>query len=65
MFYLLQVFARDEEIDRLSKMLSGGRPSDTLALEVKNRANEKMISHLNIQVSTSIFLQNRMIFFIC
>ncbi|XP_036364185.1 testis-specific gene 10 protein-like isoform X2 [Octopus sinensis] len=31
-------------------MLSGGRPSDTLALEVKNRANEKMISHLNIQV---------------
>lgn len=45
-----QVSTRDEEIDRLSKMLSGGRPSDTLALEVKNRANEKMISHLNIQV---------------
>ncbi|XP_029644182.1 centrosomal protein of 135 kDa-like isoform X1 [Octopus sinensis] len=45
-----QVSARDDEIDRLNKMLSGGRPSDTLALEVKNRANEKMISHLNIQV---------------
>ncbi|GAB1601649.1 centrosomal protein of 135 kDa-like [Argonauta hians] len=45
-----QVSLRDDEIDRLSKMLSGGRPSDTLALEVKNRANEKMISHLNIQV---------------
>lgn len=45
-----QVSARDEEIERLGRMLSGGRPSDTLALEVKNRANEKMISHLNIQV---------------
>ena len=31
-------------------MLDGGRPSDVVALEAKNRANERMISHLNIQV---------------
>ncbi len=31
-------------------MLEGGRPGDVVALEAKNRANERMISHLNIQV---------------
>lgn len=31
-------------------MLEGGRPSDVVALEARNRANERMISHLNIQV---------------
>lgn len=46
-----QVEARDEEIDRLTKMLDGGRPSDVVSLDAKNRANERMISHLNIQVS--------------
>ena len=36
-------------------MLEGGRPSDVVALEARNRANERMISHLNIQVlSTKI-----------
>ncbi|XP_064608998.1 centrosomal protein of 135 kDa-like [Liolophura sinensis] len=45
-----QVEARDAEIDRLSRMLDGGRPSDVVALESRNRANERMISHLNIQV---------------
>jgi len=46
----LKVEGRDEEIDRLHKMLDGGRPSDVVALEARNRANERMISHLNIQV---------------
>jgi len=32
-------------------MLEGGRPHDVVALEAKNRTNERMISHLNIQVS--------------
>ncbi|KAJ8298507.1 hypothetical protein KUTeg_025038 [Tegillarca granosa] len=44
-----QVEGRDEEIDRLNRMLDGGRPSDVVALEARNRANERMISHLNIQ----------------
>ncbi|XP_025088561.1 testis-specific gene 10 protein-like isoform X3 [Pomacea canaliculata] len=50
------VEARDEEIDRLTKMLDGGRPSDVVSLDAKNRANERMISHLNIQVD---FLQQK------
>ena len=38
------------EIDRLSRMLEGGRPYDVVALEARNRSNERLISHLNIQV---------------
>lgn len=37
-------------------MLDGGRPSDVVALEARNRANERMISHLNIQID---FLQQK------
>lgn len=48
-----QVANRDEEIERLNRMLEGGRPSDVVALEARNRANERMISHLNIQVMWS------------
>lgn len=48
-----QVANRDEEIERLNRMLEGGRPSDVVALEARNRANERMISHLNIQVKWS------------
>ncbi|XP_059152466.1 centrosomal protein of 135 kDa-like isoform X1 [Physella acuta] len=51
-----QLSNRDEEIDRLTRMLDGGRPSDVVALDAKNRANERMISHLNIQVD---YLQNK------
>ncbi|XP_076070631.1 centrosomal protein of 135 kDa-like isoform X3 [Mytilus galloprovincialis] len=47
---------RDEEIERLNRMLDGGRPSDVVALEARNRANERMISHLNIQID---FLQQK------
>ena len=31
-------------------MLDGSRSSDVVALAARNRANERMISHLNIQV---------------
>ncbi|XP_052794849.1 centrosomal protein of 135 kDa-like isoform X3 [Mya arenaria] len=51
-----QVEGRDEEIERLNRMLDGGRPSDVVALEARNRANERMISHLNIQID---FLQQK------
>ncbi|CAG5129994.1 unnamed protein product [Candidula unifasciata] len=51
-----QLSHRDEEISRLTRMLDGGRPSDVVALQAKNRANERMISHLNIQVD---YLQNK------
>lgn len=41
---------RESEIDRLQRMLEGGRPYDVVALEARNRQNERTMSHLNIQV---------------
>ena len=41
------------EIDRLTGLLEGGRPYDVVALEAKNRSNERLISHLNIQVGNT------------
>ncbi|XP_055958999.1 testis-specific gene 10 protein isoform X2 [Patella vulgata] len=46
----VQVEGRDAEIDRMSKMLEGGRPNNVVALEARNRSNERMINHLNIQI---------------
>lgn len=45
-----QVETRDREIERLNRSLEGGRPHDVLSLEAKNTANERLISHLNLQV---------------
>ncbi|XP_078481086.1 centrosomal protein of 135 kDa isoform X3 [Ciona intestinalis] len=45
-----QVEGRDREIDRLNRSLEGGRPQDVISLEAKNRSNERLISHLNLQV---------------
>ncbi|XP_078457319.1 testis-specific gene 10 protein isoform X1 [Lampetra fluviatilis] len=45
-----QMEDRDREIDRLGRTLSGGLPHDVVSLEAKNRSNEKLISHLNLQV---------------
>lgn len=42
---------RDKEIERLNRALSGGRPHDVISLEAQNVSNEKMIAHLNLQVS--------------
>ncbi|XP_064637968.1 testis-specific gene 10 protein-like isoform X2 [Lineus longissimus] len=53
---LEQVDGRDSEIDRLNKMLEGGRPYDVVSLEARNKSNERLISHLNIQID---YLQQR------
>ncbi|XP_019624383.1 PREDICTED: centrosomal protein of 135 kDa-like [Branchiostoma belcheri] len=45
-----QVEVRDKEIERLGYLLEGGRPQDVVSMEGKLRANEKLISHLNVQV---------------
>ena len=45
-----QVDTRDSEIDRMSRLLEGGRPYDVVALEARNQGNERLISHLNIQI---------------
>ncbi|XP_036126795.1 centrosomal protein of 135 kDa isoform X5 [Molossus molossus] len=52
--YNNQIELREREIERLSIALDGGRSSDILSLETKNKTNEKIIAHLNIQVD---FLQ--------
>jgi hypothetical protein len=36
----------------MKNLLEGGRPYDVVALEARNRSNERLISHLNIQVNT-------------
>uniref|UniRef100_A0A4W2DDR1 Centrosomal protein 135 n=1 Tax=Bos indicus x Bos taurus TaxID=30522 RepID=A0A4W2DDR1_BOBOX len=52
--YNKQIELREREIERLSIALDGGSSSDILSLETRNKANEKLIAHLNIQVD---FLQ--------
>ncbi|XP_035272175.1 centrosomal protein of 135 kDa [Anguilla anguilla] len=45
-----QVADRDGEIERLNRALVGGRPHDVISLEAQNISNEKLISHLNLQI---------------
>ncbi|XP_071511617.1 centrosomal protein of 135 kDa-like [Diadema antillarum] len=45
-----QVDNRDQEISRLSRLLEGGRPLEVVSTEAQNRSNERLISHLNIQI---------------
>uniref|UniRef100_A0A3Q2Y5U9 Centrosomal protein 135 n=1 Tax=Hippocampus comes TaxID=109280 RepID=A0A3Q2Y5U9_HIPCM len=45
-----QVSERDQEIDRLNRVLHGGRPRDAVSSEAENASNEKLIAHLNLQV---------------
>jgi len=43
---------RDKEMERLNHVLRGGRPHDVISLEAQSVGNEKLIAHLNLQVST-------------
>ncbi|XP_063096572.1 centrosomal protein of 135 kDa isoform X3 [Cavia porcellus] len=52
--YSKQIELREREIERLSVALDGSRSPDILSLETKNKTNEKVIAHLNVQVD---FLQ--------
>ncbi|KAM6221440.1 centrosomal protein of 135 kDa [Rhynchocyon petersi] len=52
--YNKQIELREQEIERLSMALDGGRSPDILSLESRNKTNEKLIAHLNVQVD---FLQ--------
>ncbi|XP_040896796.1 centrosomal protein of 135 kDa isoform X3 [Toxotes jaculatrix] len=45
-----QVEEREKEIERLNRVLQGGRPHDVISLEAQNISNEKLISHLNLQI---------------
>uniref|UniRef100_A0A8D0QJA0 Centrosomal protein 135 n=1 Tax=Sus scrofa TaxID=9823 RepID=A0A8D0QJA0_PIG len=52
--YNKQIELREREIERLSGVLGRGGSPEILSLETRNKANEKLIAHLNIQVD---FLQ--------
>ena len=45
-----QIELREREIQRLSLALDGGCSPDVLSLETRNKTNEKLIAHLNVQV---------------
>ncbi|KAK2513711.1 hypothetical protein Q9233_015387 [Columba guinea] len=61
--YSKQVELRDKEIERLMLALDGGRSHEVLSLESRNKSNEKLINHLNLQVEylqqTNKELENR------
>uniref|UniRef100_A0A3P9Q772 Centrosomal protein 135 n=1 Tax=Poecilia reticulata TaxID=8081 RepID=A0A3P9Q772_POERE len=46
----IQVDERDTEVERLNRLLHGGRPYDAISLEAQNVSNEKLIAHLNLQI---------------
>uniref|UniRef100_A0A667ZY72 Centrosomal protein 135 n=1 Tax=Myripristis murdjan TaxID=586833 RepID=A0A667ZY72_9TELE len=46
----IQTEERDKEIERLNRVLDGGRPHDVISLEAQNISNEKVIAHLNLQI---------------
>lgn len=48
-----QVEERDGEISRLNNVLHGGRPHNVISLEARNISNNKLIAHLNLQVSAA------------
>ena len=46
-----QVTLRDKEIDRLQHLLEGGRPTKAMINDGLAESTDRVISHLNIQVS--------------
>jgi len=52
----LQVENRDREIERLHRVLDGGRSADTLSLESRLKSNEKIIANQNAQVNKYLFI---------
>lgn len=45
-----QVETRDKEIERLNRLLDGGRPVDAVLREGKKDSSERVVAHLNVQV---------------
>lgn len=43
---------RDKEIERLNRLLDGGRPVDAVLREGKKDSSERVVAHLNVQVHT-------------
>ena len=41
---------RDKEIERLTRLLDGGRPIDAVVREGKRNSTDRVVAHLNVQV---------------
>ena len=52
----IKVDNRDREIERLNRLLDGGRSFEVVTLEGTMRNNEKVINHQNIQVNKNFKL---------
>ena len=46
---------RDREIERLHRVLDGGRTADALSLESRLKSNDKVIANQNAQVKIFSF----------
>lgn len=42
---------RDKEIDRLGQLLEGGRPVHAIMKDTKQDSSDKVVAHLNVQVT--------------
>ena len=47
--------ARDKEIERLNRLLDGGRPVEAVLRDGKKDSSERVVAHLNVQVTICLF----------
>jgi len=48
------VETRDKEIERLNRLLDGGRPVEAVLREGKKDSSERVVAHLNVQVYSTM-----------
>ena len=63
LFILFKVENRDREIERLHRVLDGGRAADVISLESKLKSNEKLVAHQNVQVRKQEIVSYNILFF--
>jgi hypothetical protein len=52
----MQVEHRDREIERLGHLLEGGRPLHAVMKDTRQDSSEKVVAHLNVQVTNNMYL---------
>ena len=61
--------ARDKEIERLNRVLDGGRPTEAVLRDSKKDSSERVVAHLNVQVNVSCCFSRTcspaVVFFVC
>jgi centrosomal protein CEP135 len=48
--FIPKVESREKEIDRLNRLLEGGRPLDAVTRDIKSDSSDRVVAHLNVQV---------------